>query len=968
MKKRELMNRILLLLLLCLTGTLVAQQTQPPFTPATERINSFEKRKQHEANSIANAIEFRSVGPTVFSGRVSDLAVSPTDPSHFYVAYASGGLFKTENNGMTFTPLFDKELVITMGDMAVDWKNNTIWVGTGEVNSSRSSYSGVGVYKSTDGGKTWQHMGLGESHHIGRIILHPTDPNTAWVAVLGHLYSPNKERGLYKTTDGGKTWKQTLFVNDNAGAIDLVIDPNNPNTLYAATWERERRAWNFVESGPGSGIYKSTDGGNNWTKLTTKNSGFPIGEGAGRIGLAITQKEGKTVLFAALDNYFRRAKEAEEEGDGLTKDDLRTMSKEDFLALEAEKVKEYLAAYRFPKKYDYTTVKGLIEDNSITPLALVEYVEDANSLLFDTPVKGLEVYRSDDDGKTWSKTHEAYLDRVYNSYGYYFGQIRVAPQDPDKLYVMGVPILRSDDGGKSWKSIMGSNVHGDHHALWINPNRAGHLILGNDGGVNISYDDGETWNKCNSPALGQFYYIAVDMAKPYNVYGGLQDNGVWAGPSTYEASNRWHATGEYPYKELMGGDGMQVAVDLRDNNTVYTGYQFGNYFRVNKQTGRPKYITPKHELGERPLRWNWQTPVHLSIHNPDIFYMGSNKVHRSMNQGDDFEAISGDLTTGGKKGDVAFSTLAAIHESPLKFGLLYTGSDDGLVHISKDGGYSWQNISTGLPEDMWVSRVQASSHELGRVYVVLNGYRWDNFRPLIYVSEDFGQSWTKIGRTLPLETANVIKEDPVNPDLLYVGTDHGVYFSLDRGASFMLLNNGLPAVPVHDLVVHPRENDLVVGTHGRSIYIGSVKELQQLTPEMLAKELQVFAVDKQKYRSYWGNSFASWREPSTPEIRIPVYAKTAGSASMRLITSEGLELFNSKLKLGKGLNYPSYDLRIKDSAMAAYEKELNAALKPNAKPIKLKKADNGMVYLQKGTYTIQVKSAGQTVETDLVIE
>lgn len=963
------MNRILLLLFLGCSTLLIAQQTQPPFTPATERIKSFEKRKLHEANSIANAIEFRSVGPTVFSGRVSDLAVSPTDPSHFYVAYASGGLFKTENNGMTFTPLFDEELVITMGDIAVDWTNNTIWVGTGEVNSSRSSYSGVGVYKSTDGGNTWQHMGLGESHHIGRIILHPTTPNIAWVAVLGHLYSPNKERGLYKTTDGGKTWKQTLFVNDNAGAIDLVIDPDNPNTLYAATWERERRAWNFVESGPGSGIYKSTDGGDNWTQLTTKESGFPIGEGAGRIGLAITKKDGKTVLFAALDNYFRRAKKAEDKEDNsLTKDDLRSMSKADFLALEEDKVKDYLSSYRFPKKYNYTTVRGLIEDNTITPLALVEYVEDANSLLFDTPVKGLEVYRSDDDGKSWTKTHEGYLDRVYNSYGYYFGQIRVAPQDPEKLYVMGVPILRSDDGGKNWKSIMGANVHGDHHALWINPNRAGHLILGNDGGVNISYDDGSTWNKCNSPALGQFYYIAVDMAKPYNVYGGLQDNGVWAGPSTYEASNRWQATGEYPYKALMGGDGMQVAVDLRDNNTVYTGYQFGNYFRVNKQTGQPKYITPKHDLGERPLRWNWQTPVHLSIHNPDIFYMGSNKVYRSMNQGDDFEAISGDLTTGGKKGDVAFSTLATIHESPLKFGLLYTGSDDGLVHISKDGGYSWQNISTGLPEDMWVSRVQASSHELGRVYVVLNGYRWDNFRPLIYVSEDFGQSWTKIGRDLPLETANVIKEDPMNPDLLYVGTDHGVYVSMDRGTTFMLLNNGLPAVPVHDLVVHPRENDLIVGTHGRSIYIGSVKELQQLTPEMQAKDLHVFAVAKQKHRGFWGNSYAPWREASTPEINIPIYAKTAGSASMRLTTSEGLELFTSKLKLGKGLNYPSYDLRIKESALAAYQKELNTNLNPNTKPIKLKKADNGMVYLQKGTYNIQIKSAGQTVETNLVIE
>ncbi|MEL6720944.1 MAG: glycosyl hydrolase, partial [Bacteroidota bacterium] len=536
------MKQTLLLLLAFTPIYLFAQAIapQPPATPANERIASFQQRQQLETNSLVKDVPFRNVGPTVFSGRVADLEVSPKDPTHFYVAYASGGLWKTTNNGMKFDPLFDNEIVMTIGDIAVDWERNTIWVGTGEVNSSRSSYAGVGMFKSEDGGETWQHKGLGESHHIGRVILHPNDPNTLWVAVLGHLYSPNEERGVYKTTDGGETWKRVLYSNENAGAIDLILDEKNPDVLYVATWERTRRSWDFVESGEGSGIYKSTDGGENWTQINTEKSGFPTGKGVGRIGLARTVEDGAEILYAILDNYDRRPKEEEkEEEEGLTKDDLREMSKADFLKLEKEEVAKFLKDNRFPKKYDAEAVTKMVMKDKIKPLALVEYLEDANSLLFDTPVIGAEVYRSEDGGKTWSRTHEKYLDAVYNSYGYYFGQIRIAPDDADKIYIMGVPVLRSDDAGKNWTSINQENVHSDHHALWVNPDRSGHLILGNDGGINISYDDGETWNKCNTPPVGQFYAVAVDEAKTYNIYGGLQDNGVWMGSSTYKASNAW---------------------------------------------------------------------------------------------------------------------------------------------------------------------------------------------------------------------------------------------------------------------------------------------------------------------------------------------------------------------------------------------------------------------------------------------
>ena len=936
-------------------------------TPAKERITDFSKRQTLLDNSLVAAIPFQSIGPAVFSGRVSDIEVREADPTHFYVAYASGGLWKTENNGQSFLPLFDEEMVMTIGDIAVDWDNNTVWVGTGEVNSSRSSYAGVGMFKSEDGGKTWTHKGLPESHHIGRVLIHPNDPNTLWVAVLGHLYSPNQERGIFKTTDGGNTWTQTLFVNDNAGAVDLVIDPVNPNILYAATWERTRRAWNFEEAGEGSGIYKSTDGGDTWTRMNDEKSGFPTGKDVGRIGLAIHGKGAQKVLYAVLDNYERQPEKADKNKDELTKEDLREMSKDNFLKLEIKQVEKYLTSRDFPKEYTYEVIKSKIEKEEITPKALVEFVEDANSLLFDTPVIGAEVYRSDDEGSTWKKTHKGYLEDVYYSYGYYFGQIRVAPQNPEKIYIMGVPVLRSDDGGKNWQSISSENVHSDHHALWINEDRADHLILGNDGGLNISYDDGENWIKCNTPPVGQFYYVAVDMAKPYNVYGGLQDNGVWMGSSNYKASNRWQGSGQYPYRSIMGGDGMQVAVDTRDNETVYTGFQFGNYFRINTKSGAQKFITPKHKLGDRPLRWNWQTPIHLSAHNQDIFYMGSNKVHRSFNQGDDFEEISPDLTKGGRKGDVAFGTLTALHESPLKFGLLYAGSDDGLVHISQDGGHSWQLISNQLPADKWVSRIQASAHEKGRVYIALNGYRQDDFQSLLYVSEDYGQNWTAIGSDLPLEPVNVIKEDPVNADLLYVGTDHGLYVSLNRGQSFMAMHAGLPATPVHDVVIHPREREILVGTHGRSLYLANAAHLQQLKNEIVAKSLHVFDISSTKASSRWGNSWSMWSEPSEPTIEIPVFTQEKGTVKISILMGD-LALYVFDAPVEKGIQYVPYNGVITGNSISKYEQLLNEKNGKEEEKISVKKAKNGQFYLKKGTYTVKLEKDGVAVKTQLVLE
>jgi photosystem II stability/assembly factor-like uncharacterized protein len=940
-------------------------QTPTLVTPAVHRLEAAEQRAKLEEQSLFAYWPFRNIGPSVQSGRVSDISVNPDDPSHFLVAYASGGLWQTTNNGTTFEPIFDGQAVLTTGAVAADWKRNVIWLGTGEVNSSRSSYAGLGMYRSLDGGQSWEHRGLAESHHIGRIILHPDDPNTLWVAVLGHLYSPNAERGIYKSTDGGESWQRVLFGNVNAGGIELVMDPRDPDHLYAALWERERYAWNFVESGDGSGIYESTNGGETWLKISGKGSRFPAGEGCGRIGLAMAYAGDTPVLYASLDNYDRRPAKAEDK-DRLTKAALRTMTAADFAQVDNAQLNAYLRSNGFPKEMDAKAIKEKVASGDIAPLTLVEYTESANSLLFDTEVIGLEVYRL--EGKKWRKTHQDFIDGVYYSYGYYFGQIRVNPNDAEQLYVLGVPVIRSDDGGANWRGINAANVHSDHHALWINPDRPGHLILGNDGGINISYDNGETYLKCNHPPLAQFYYIAVDLAEPYRVYGGLQDNGVWMGDHTYEASPRWQQSGHYGYKSIMGGDGMQVAIDPRDNETVYTGFQFGNYYRLNTTRGQRAYITPKHELGERPFRWNWQSPIHLSVHNPDILYMGSNFVHRSLDQGDNFTKISPDLTLGGQQGDVPYGTLTALHESPLRFGLLYAGSDDGLVHVSIDGGHQWQNISEGLPMDMWVSRIQASAHQEGRVYLTLNGYRWDHWNAMLYRSDDYGKTWTKLGRNLPDEPLNVVKEDPENAEVIYVGSDHGAYVSLDGGYEFMALANGLAAAPVHDLVVHPREGDLIVGTHGRSLYLGSAREIQQLSPEVLAESLHFFELEPVRHRNSWGRD--SWSTADTePEVKLPVYLREGGKVKLEVIAQDGPSLQTLQLEGQVGLQYLSYDLSIDPNQQAAYLEYLQQKLKSEDDPQpEVKAADNGQFYLQPGTYFLRLTKDSVTQEQPLEVK
>ncbi|WP_338408879.1 glycosyl hydrolase [uncultured Flavobacterium sp.] len=839
-------------------------------------------------------VKFQNIGPTIMSGRVVDLAVNPDNPTEFYTAYASGGLWYTHNNGTSFTPVMDSAPTLNCGSVTVDWKSGTIWVGTGEVNASRSSYSGIGILKSTNKGKTWQNIGLPDSHHISKICVNPININEITVGVLGHLYSKNQERGVYKTIDGGKTWNKTLYINDETGIIDLVVSPNNYNIQYAAAWQKDRKAWNFKGNGVGSGIYKTTDAGNTWSLMSVNQSGFSNNEGIGRIGLALFNEN---VIYAVVDNQNKRS-------------DLKSNE---------------------PK--------------------------DANAALFETEVIGCEIYKSNDGGSSWQKTHETFIDDLFYSYGYYFANISVDKSDENRLYIGGVPLIFSKDGGKTFESISKENVHADHHVTWINPKNPNHIINGNDGGVNISYDNGFHWIKCNNEAVGQFYAVQVDNEEPYNVYGGLQDNGVWVGPNEYSQNVSWHQKGKYPFQEIMGGDGMQIQVDSRNSNVVYTGFQFGNYFRIDRNLKTSEAISPKSEKDEKSFRFNWQTPILISSHNQDILYFGSNFLHRSMNQGNNWDKISGDLTKGPKEGNVAYGTITSIAESPFQFGLLYVGSDDGFMHVSKDGGTSWTKIeipeNTSKTDDFWISRIVASQHKKERVYATLNGYRNDDFNSYVYVSEDFGATWTNISKGLT-NAVNVIVEDSEKENMLYVGTDNGLFISMDKGINWNDFSANMPNVAVHDLKIQAKAKDLIVGTHGRSIYKVNLEKVQALTDKIVEKDVYVFPLQTLKKSNRWGSSWSQWSPAFEPKINVWVYSNQEKETRLISTNKNSIVVNDQKIQLKKGLNKIEYDLSV-DS------KTVEKLLKKDKK-LKIKPAKNGKVYLPEGNYVISIENASTPFE------
>ncbi len=923
-----------------LTLVLIITSQVYTYTTPEQRLAAWEKHRQMAQESWFRHLEWKNLGPYFMGGRVCEIKGYASDPNRLLVAAASGGLWLTENRGTTWTPLFDDQSWIGFGSVAVYEKDkNLLWAGTGEENSSRSSYAGTGVFRSTDGGKTWQHLGLSDTHHIAEVIIHPENPDIVYVAAIGHLYTENDERGVFKTTDGGRTWQKVLYISPKTGVISLVMDPSNPEVLYAASWERIRKAWNMQEAGKESAIYKTEDGGKTWKKIV---NGFPQNEYVGRIGLAVSSSNPK-VVYAFLDNQEPRTpiRKPEVSKEGLTVEALKKMAVKDFLNLDEGKLETLLRQNRAPQVFTAKSVKEAVQQKRLSLSELADIlIGGANAALFNTQVKGAELYRSDDGGQSWRKTHEGFLTAsIYNTYGYYFGKIFVSPDDENVVYLLGVPLMKSTDGGKTFKEIPetgGSygygyfDVHPDHHAMWINPNDPREIWIGNDGGLNVSFDAGRTFQRIANLPLAQCYTINYDLETPYNIYVGLQDNGVNVGPRDFVFGRR-----DKDWKMILGGDGAFVEPSLQEKGIVYAAYQFGSLFRLNLNNPREnKSIKPQLKTVQAPYRFNWLTPFLISKHNPFTLILGANKVLKSVDRGENWIEISPDLTDRRNiDGDVPFATITALAESPFTPEVIYAGTDDGNVWVTRNGGCSWEKITAGLPKK-WVTRLEASRFQPGRVYLTMIGYREDDFSTYVFASEDYGKTWVSIKGNLPEEGCNVIREDTVNENIIYLGTDLTAYVSLDRGKNWHSLRANLPTQPVYDMKVHPRERELIIGTHGRGVFVLSLDKIQELTPEVLEKPLHLLGLDEVNL------PFFRRGEILAAEVlaKIFVYAKEGGQGRLVIKNSSGKVLKEMAVELKAGLNSLTWDLKPEgqEARVGAGEYQIEVSLGPENRVGKLK--------------------------------
>ncbi|MBY0494704.1 MAG: glycosyl hydrolase [Cyanobacteria bacterium] len=791
-------------------------------------------------------LKFRNIGPATMGGRIDDLAVLESNPAVFYVGTATGGLWKTMNNGTTWEVLFDDlDDTVSIGDVAINPNDaNTVWVGSGENNNRQSGSWGNGVYKSIDGGKTFKHMGLATSKHIARIIVDPIDHDVVYVAALGSLWGGGGERGVYKTTDGGLTWTRILFVNDDTGATELVMDPSNNKVIYAATYQRRRATWGFNGGGPGSAMWKSSDAGRTWTKLT---GGVPTGP-LGRIGM--------DVYRASPNIIYARIEHAKESG----------------------------------------------------------------------------TYRSDDAGLNWRKMSDT------NPRPMYFSQIRIDPNNDSRLYVLGVDLSISDDGGKTF--FLQESLHDDHHAMWINPANSNHVISGTDGGIGISYDKAKTYEAIYNMDLGQFYHVTYDMETPYNVCGGLQDNYTWCGPSAVRSrtgisNDQWF--------QIQGGDGFEAQIDPKDSRTIYAESQDGNIVRIDRVSNERKAIRPLPARGEAPYRWNWNTPILISPHDSNTIYVGANKVFKSTNRGHSWTAISGELTENTNRetlslmgvkaeefeiakhdGVQSYGNIVQLVESPKTAGVLYAGTDDGKVHMTRDGGKTWTDITTrfpNVPKNSYVSRLVPSAHEVNVVYASFDNHRADDMNTYVYASVDGGNNFRSIGEGIPKGHAVMsMAEDPKNPNVLYSGSEFGLFVSPNRGGTWTRIKSNVPTVPIHEIVFHPRDNDMILATHGRSIWIlDDLTPLQQY-PEAIKSDAFLFDMRPAAYynqandRGFIADKPFFGRNPTygapisfylaKNQTNVALRIRDAAGAQVREIT--GNDMRESR---GAGVNRVYWDLR-----------------------------------------------------------
>ncbi len=820
--------------------------------------NLFGKDQEIFNEDLLEFFKYRALGPAVQGARILDIEAPEGKPFTFYVAYATSGLWKTENNGTTFQPLFDNGGTPAIGDFAIAPSDpNILWIGTGTAASGRLTIKGDGAYKSTDEGKTWKYMGLWKTRHIGQIAIHPQDPDIVYVAALGYHFSFNKERGLYKTTDGGATWEKVLFISEKVGVVDVIIDPEHPDTIYTASYDKWRKPWHFEESGPETGIYKSVDAGKTWQRL---KNGLPTGK-LGRIGLAVYPKN-PSILYAHIENGNKRP---------LTEEEIKR-AKERGIEPQEQRI-------------------------------------------------GGEVYRTDDGGRTWKKMN---ADKDNLGGGKWYGEIRIDPNDDKVVYAMSTRLQRSTDGGKTWGKSgpvnIANRVHVDHHVVWIDPENSDHIILGNDGGLAQSYDWGKTWDVYENIPAAEFYAIGVDMEEPYNIYGGTQDTGSVKVPSSSVYGtiirNDWAAVG--------GGDGMYNQVDPEDSRWLYNDSQMGAIQRLDQKKGVGEFIRPSRENDATPYRFNWTAPIHISPHNSRIIYLGAEVLLRSLNRGDNWQEISPDLTTNDPKkleGNIEFCTITTVAESPLTAGVIWVGTDDGKVQLTKNGGGTWVDLTAnlaaaGAPEEYYVSRVAASNHDPGTAYVVKTGFQRDDFRPFIEKTTDFGKTWVSIAGNMPEGVVHVLVEDKKNRNLLFVGKEFGVWVTIEGGNHWVCMRNNIPTQDVFDLLVHPRENDLVVGTYGRGLYVTDITPLQELDKEILAEDVYLFKIEpkvrwnyKRRSNPYGQRHFTVPNE--TNGIVVNYYLKERAEDRVRVLIKDltGEELAVLKGGTKAGLNRVVWNMR-----------------------------------------------------------